>query len=729
MKHILLIALIASVLLPASLMPAAAKTYTYPDLVSRMTDLEQLAVLPPTGETTGLASSYDRTSRYDAATGKYIDWAANADGSGIVRREGDSAVMADIAGPGCIWRIWSATASAGHVKIYLDGSTIPTVDLPFNRYFDRSAAPFTRANLVYASANGQNNYTPIPFQKSCKIVADPGWGNYYHFNYTRFPAGTVVPTFQSALPPADSAALDRADRILGDAGSDPMPPRPGQKQQITSVEALPGRTTTAMSLHGPLAITALKIRLHLPADAVAQRRMLRALTVQITWDGQSKPAVWSPLGDLFGTFGVASPHAALPTGIANDGTFYAYWYMPFAKSARIEVGNDGADPVRLTWAVTCAPLDRPISTLAYFHAKWHRDPSIPVRQDRWPDWPLLATQGRGRYVGTQLVVNQSDGGWWGEGDEKFFVDGETFPSTYGTGSEDYFGAAWGLGDLFARPYHGNTHGMSKMQPSDASVYRYHISDSIPFQHAFDGSIEKYLPATQTNYAAVVYWYLSPNGTDPFGPRPMAERADDWIPVAGIGDAAATPPILNNVQNAAVDPASNLVPQATAASDWAFNAKDPATDTSAIEPDGSLRVQVGKSDGVDWHYQLGRTNIPLREGRIYVLTFRAKADTARTISLWMQCDGKDWHGLGLSTEVPLTTHWRASRFIFVAQNVTDKSQIVFNIGQQNGVVWLGNLALTRETDTSPPPTYFSSFKIDRSRAAGKSRPAAAAGESR
>ncbi|MHC4570048.1 MAG: hypothetical protein ACYTE3_30360, partial [Planctomycetota bacterium] len=114
---------------------AAAETLTYVDLVNRLTDLEHLATLPPPGEKCQQWSSYDRRSKYDELSGKYINWAANGDGTGIIRKDGDDLVFAEMEGPGVIWRIWSALAKAGHVRIYLDGAEEPAVDLPFIGYF------------------------------------------------------------------------------------------------------------------------------------------------------------------------------------------------------------------------------------------------------------------------------------------------------------------------------------------------------------------------------------------------------------------------------------------------------------------------------------------------------------------------------------------------------------------------------------------------------------------
>ena len=114
----------------------AAENLTYVDLVNRLTDLEHLAVIPASGERCAQWSSYDRKSRYDEATGKYVAWDANGDGGGIIRKEGDKLVFAEMEGPGCIWRIWSAAPGQGHVRIFLDGKTEPVVDLPFVGYFD-----------------------------------------------------------------------------------------------------------------------------------------------------------------------------------------------------------------------------------------------------------------------------------------------------------------------------------------------------------------------------------------------------------------------------------------------------------------------------------------------------------------------------------------------------------------------------------------------------------------
>ena len=517
--------LLSFVFLGILLLSAKADSYSYADLVNRLTDLKALASPPPTGEKTALASSYDRKSQYDSINDKYIDWAANGDGSGVIRMEGDNAVLAEIQGPGCIWRIWSATIKAGHVKIYLDGESTPAVDLPFTVYFDGSQEPFNRPALVYKTkANGYDNFTPIPFQKSCKIVAEKQWGNYYHFNYSTFAPGTVVPTFHLPLSTADSAALDRANSVLLHSGQNPNSKASTDQVTNQQITATPGKTTIVYNAAGPGAITGIRVKFNLPTDIESRRTLLRQLALRITWDDQNQPSVWAPLGDYFASPSEAIPFESLTTGLGKDGYFYSYWYMPFGTRATLSIDNDGPTALPMNWEITRSVLTQKPNDLLRFHAKWHRDTFLPERTDRKVDWTLLTTQGKGRYVGTQLHIWNPRGGWWGEGDEKFFVDGEKFPSTFGTGAEDYFGYAWSSGGMFSEPLHGQPY-TEKGLNGHISDFRWHISDNIPFQTSFEGAIEKYFQNERpTLFAAVAYWYLSSSGTDPYPVVPVNERA-------------------------------------------------------------------------------------------------------------------------------------------------------------------------------------------------------------
>jgi hypothetical protein len=497
---------------------------TYVDLIGRLTDLERLALLPAPGERCEQWSSYDRASKYDPATRRYVGWDANGDGNGFIRKEGEQFVFAEMEGPGCIWRIWSAAPKDGHVRIYLDGASEPVVDLPFMGYFDGKHEPFTRSALVHTVALGWNNYTPIPYQKSCKIVADKDWGAYYQFVYTTFPAGTQVPTFQRQLSAAENAALDAANARLAKPGP-VLAPTAGEAVQKVTLESAAGAGKSVFPPPGPRAIKTLRARVEPPFQP-EDRAALREWTIQIQFDGEDQPSVWAPFGDFFGTAAGANAYQSLPAGLTDDGVWYSHWFMPYAKDAHIALINEGTQSRRIDLEVVTVPLNKP-ADYARFHAKWHRDALLPDDPDRRKiDWTMLKTEGAGRFLGVMLHVWNPRGAWWGEGDEKFWVDGERFPSTIGTGSEDYFGYAWCNPTLFENAFHNQT--ISMNNKGHICVNRWHIADNVPFQKFFEGAIEKYFPNNRpTLYASTVYWYLAPGGRDPYPPQPLPERVGYW----------------------------------------------------------------------------------------------------------------------------------------------------------------------------------------------------------
>ena len=504
---------------------------TYTDLVHRLTDMKRLSTLPRKGETSKMWSSYDRDSKLDSTTGKYVGWDANIDGlrPQYIRKEGDNEVLAEMDGPGAIVRMWSASPKKGKVKIYIDGKETPIVDESFIDFFTPSIPAFNFDGLVYQTgARGYNNYVPIPYQKSCKIVAEPGWGQYYQFNYISFPEGTTIEEFDPKLKPKQKTALSDVNSFFNNNLGD-SPYKNGDFKTETKEVNLPaGEKQTAIKLNGTGAIASLKIKVK-DRDSTTIKELLRKNSIYLKWDGEEKASVWSPLGDFFGTSPGYNLYKTLAMGMTED-WMYSYWYMPYEKGAELILENDFDKPVALTVEVKYEDLDD-VKDLTRFHAKWHRDLE-PYPKERWPDWRWLDTEGTGRFVGAYLLVWNPKGGscslggpgyyWWGEGDEKFFVDGEKFPSTFGTGTEDYFGYAWCDPAKFARAFHSQTQDNQNMgyQP----VNRWQVIDNVPFQKSFNASLEKYFPNDwPTQYATVVYWYLNSGGTDPLGVVPLDER--------------------------------------------------------------------------------------------------------------------------------------------------------------------------------------------------------------
>ena len=509
------------------------KRISYNEVVNRMTDLQRLSKLPAEGEKSGMFSSYDRRSKYDEDANEYIHWAANDDGltPQYIRKEGEDMVLVEMEGPGAIVRVWSASPARGHIKVYIDGNEEPAIDLPFIDYFKTSSLPvFDYPNLVYeTNARGFNNYVPITFQKSVKIIGEPGWGQYYQFNYITFPKETVVEDFSTAPSSETEKALQRVNDILGSEMGKPVADETNADLETTKLTINPGELKNAFKIEGKRAITSLKIKMG-PLVSGQEAEAYRKTILTMNWDGNPEPAVWSPIGDFFGSAPGFNKYKTLPMGMTDDG-MYSYWYMPFGKMAELSIENTADFPVELELEVTHEKLKGNPADFGRFHAKWHRD-IMPVEESRWPDWTVLKTQGKGRFVGMFLSVWNPKGGscrefggegqhWWGEGDEKFHVDGEKFPSTFGTGTEDYFGYAWCIPNLFEHAYHSQNYTEQNM--GYQSLNRWQIIDNVPFQESFEAYMEKYFPNHwPTQYATVAYWYLDKDGIDPIEPTPANE---------------------------------------------------------------------------------------------------------------------------------------------------------------------------------------------------------------
>jgi len=523
----------------------AQETLTYPDLVARLYDMEYVATPPQPGEQSGNFSSFDRRSTYEASSKTYDQWGANGDGNGFIREEGDGIVVFEKEGPGVIWRFWSALAIDGVIKVYIDHATEPAISTSFRDFFEKFDALIPMINipnLAMTLSRGRNRWMPIPFNSHCKIVLEKGWGAYYHITYTTFPETTKLPDYKGVYSREDAIALAEADRVLAARGYTTVH-RQGETMERTSVDLAAHATTTIKTLQGNRAITHFKIRYDESQYPTPEERqeMLGNLWIKMTWDNELKPSVMVPVGMFFGTYPDIYPNRAYPVG-AVPGYLYSNWYMPFSQNATIEIVNKGNRKHQITWEMVNTPLEQSADHLLRFHAKWHKGLyKEDVQSDgRDIDWPLLVTEGKGRFCGVSLHIQnewkepeekaetwwygawdkKNIDWWWGEGDEKFYVDGETFPSTYGTGSEDYIGYAWSAEppfSLFDSPF-----ATQPFTPIDGNghtiVSRFHIADNIPFQKSFTGVIEKYKGDSwgESNiclFQAVAYWYLLPGQSD------------------------------------------------------------------------------------------------------------------------------------------------------------------------------------------------------------------------
>ncbi len=259
----------------------------------------------------------------------------------------------------------------------------------------------------------------------------------------------------------------------------------------------------------------------------------RLLTLRIFWDGEKLPSVECPIGDFFGVgHGVDVAMNSLPVRVSAEGRARScYWAMPFRKSARITVTNDGT---QATWGFyyNIDGEQAPVAAAApYFHASYRQ--AFPCGPG---NYVIAQIKGRGHYVGTVLSARTLSAGWFGEGDEFMYVDGEKIPSIRGTGYEDYFGEAWAL-----RKTDGAYNGCSVWEGGNpgarSTCYRWHIPDPVRFSTGLKVEIQHKGVGTgpdgkesnnverDDEYASVAFWYQ----TGPHLPYPPLPSGMDRLP--------------------------------------------------------------------------------------------------------------------------------------------------------------------------------------------------------
>ena len=267
-----------------------------------------------------------------------------------------------------------------------------------------------------------------------------------------------------------------------------------------SIVIEPGRTAVLAEIGGPAAIH------HIWTTAAAEPFYGRKLVLRIYWDGEKSPSVEAPLGDFFGVgHGLNRDIDSLPIACSSEGRARnCYWYMPFRGSCRITVKNEGTRPVdAFYYYVDYRELaDLPEGTPA-FHAQYRQE----FPPDGRRDYLLLKAEGAGHYVGCSLSVLQRAMGWWGEGDDRIRVDGESRPSLHGTGSEDYFSDAWGMREGQKLFYGCPLQEEDFQAGSKATVHRFHIPDPVPFKRSIEVSIEHGHANDRSDFvSSVAFWY-------------------------------------------------------------------------------------------------------------------------------------------------------------------------------------------------------------------------------
>ena len=479
-------------------------------LLAEMTDLAALAEFPAPPYTCRQFSSYDRasTTPADAKT-----WFANADANQYLRVEERAGrkeyVMMDVDGPGAIVRIWSANPK-GTLRIYLDKAETPVLEFPMADLLGGKVAGVPEP-IACERSSGWSSYLPIPYARHCKVTSDEK-EFYYHVNYRTYPKGTQVTTF--AATDLAQLGLEIASVAGGLAAPQECAVQPtgartaGQIKEppAEGYEIRPGKSMPfEVSGEGPLAIVELRAKVM----ARDSEQALRQLLLTMEFDGRQ--TVVCPLGDFFGAGPGLHPYASLPLGVTPDGEMWSHWVMPFRKSARIDIHNLGPEPARVVLHVTPSEY-RWTNRSMHFYAGWRIGREVPTRP--FQDWNYATVKGKGVFAGAAFAIANPVRKWWGEGDEKIYVDREKFPSHFGTGTEDYYGYAWGSNKPFTHAYHNQPRCDGPGSYGWTAVNRWHILDRIPFRHdfRFDMELWHWWEGRVPEMCVVTYWYARPGAT-------------------------------------------------------------------------------------------------------------------------------------------------------------------------------------------------------------------------
>ncbi len=539
-------ALCACLVFAGSLAGAEPRAITLESLLEEMVNRDVVARLPEPAYTCRQFSSYDRHSTEPGSP----TWWANWDRSYFVRIEDNDGrkehVLMDAEGPGCVVRFWATwhgpgggEFSNGTMRVYLDGKADPVIEGPMadlisggmlvGEPLSESVSPETPYRH-----RGHNLYLPIPYARRCKITyetkafidegARKGEALYYQINYRTYEPETKVESMTKNALERARQTVNRVQRMLAENE------RPSLRRLMRG--RLEGRISPgeemSLTINGERAIRSL--RFQLKADDLPQA--LRSTIIRIEFDGTQ--TVWCPIGDFFGTGYHVRPHSTWYTGVSPDGTLSCYWVMPFAKQAKISIRNLGSKPIEITRGRIHSGALKWDDRSCHFHAAWKQWPEIETQsnekaQDHGAfDLNWITVKGQGTYVGDVLTLFNTAKSWWGEGDEKIYVDGESFPSHIGTGTEDYYGYAWCKPNFFESAFHAQPSGDGNLVPGFTVNCRYRALDAIPFEKSIKFDMELWHWArTKMSYAPTTVWYARPGAT--WDVKPDVEEAKRPVP--------------------------------------------------------------------------------------------------------------------------------------------------------------------------------------------------------
>jgi hypothetical protein len=501
------------------------KMITFESLLDEMISMEEMARYPDPYYTCRQESSRDRRSVSPDAP----NWFANGDGydgGNFIRIDTINGriekVMLDESGPGVITRFWITSLDRQPVlRFYFDGAKEPQFIIPAYDMMQNGVAGTGKGLVIphtsYSSdgSGGSTSFLPIPYAHGCRITIEipskvDKQPRYYQINYRRYESTARIETFSKEIALRAQKKIEEVNRIL-------LSPAVPELKMTTSggqKKLNPGDSLLLSLPKGENAVYEIVFNIKM-ANREEFEQVMRELIFAATFDGSQ--TVWVPISDFSGG-GMGAP-AVSSWYLSSDGhgNITSRWLMPYQKRAFISIKNVSSSVADVAIKIKTSPLKWDGRSL-YFHTSWKQETGLwlsncneDINKPTCKEWNFCTLTGKGIYKGDVLSLYNHSKSWYGEGDEKIWVDKDTFPSHFGTGTEDYYNSSWAPVVLFQTPFGGAPRADSTSSHGYNTFFRTRNLDGIPFQGKlkFDFELLSWFPG-KADYSSTVYWYGDKN---------------------------------------------------------------------------------------------------------------------------------------------------------------------------------------------------------------------------
>ena len=543
--EMLVICLIYSVLVNNAV--GADEPVTIESLLREMVYRDAVARYPEPDFRLRQHSSYNRASKTpDEPEGWFTnkDFNSKSTDKNFIRIEANAGkqewVLMDHKGPGAIVRTWmpwrnpNKPGTTNLIRIYLDGATEPVLEGNMLGLLDGTGLiPYP---LAHASLRSAVSFFPIPYAKSCKVTTTER-PFFFQFTFREYVEGTPVKTFTMEDFEKAAALTEQVGKALLNTETSH-----GGRNVVLTEELAANEEKSVPLPAGAAAVRDLTVKL----GSYENPAVTRWVILKMEFD--SKETVWCPVGDFFGSGIGLHPFQGWYRTVTKDGTMSCRWVMPYQKTGEISVVNLGDEPVDIQLEAVVYNWQWDTRSM-YFHAAWRGQYPVPTRP--FSDWNYITLKGRGVYVGDTLTIMNPVEKWWGEGDEKIWVDGGDFPSIFGTGTEDYYAYSWGgrSTDFYEHPFHAqvrcNKYDKLNRKTIDerntqgySTETRTRALDTMPFEESLRLDMEVWSwTDCDMGYGVGTYWYGDAATTSNRRPEPVEVLNVPPLPEQGASTVA------------------------------------------------------------------------------------------------------------------------------------------------------------------------------------------------